>query len=76
MGLAVLGCAPGMPGGMAAGLPPTGMPLFSLYLAVALCVSCCIMDGGGCSVLLPKANSMFLAGGPPPNDRAWDDIIE
>jgi hypothetical protein len=28
------------------------------------------------SVFLPRANSMFFAGGPPPSDRAGDDTIE
>ncbi len=27
-------------------------------------------------MLLPRANSMFLAGGPPPSDRAGDDTIK
>jgi hypothetical protein len=57
-------------------LPPTGgSPSFLSYLAIALCVSGCITDGGW-SMLLPRANSMFLAGGPPPSDRAGDDNIK
>jgi hypothetical protein len=31
---------------------------------------------GSWSVLLPRANSMFLAGGPPPSNHAGDDTIE
>jgi hypothetical protein len=75
-GLTVFSCVPMPPWGGGAWLLPTGgSPSFLSYLDFALCVSGCVTDWGW-SVLLPRANSMFLAGGPPPSDRAGDDTIK